>query len=356
MFDKLLFIFLILSPLCFSGGEDAFQYADRFLMMGIMVLGSLSLLFCKPKRCILPKWPLWLILFLIAKLYYFPYHWLAIHGVFNVFFGIGLFYLVANYAEDIRWLYRAVGIVVVVNILYGLMNYFGYNPIFKYAGAPAAFFSTNSDLAGYIIMATPLLAHYARGFGFLVPFVFLIALLQSFTAIICGAISGFLLTARKGFYPMMTLVIIALSIVVFIKIGKPYSFDYKLGYRTELWAEAAGGALRRPLSGYGLGRAIEFTQSIAGGAFTFKNDYLEFGFEVGAIAALVVILFIFRTLLIRYIQAAKSWDLTLLSISLLAFSISLLAQSHLRNPKISPTVMAVLGFYYILTERRKVCG
>lgn len=354
MFDRLLFLFLILSPLCFSGGEDLYKYAGRFLMVGTMAMASLSILFCKPKRRILPQWPAWLILFLAFKLYYLPYHWLALNALFNVFFGLGIFYLVANYAEDIRWLYKAVAIVVVINILYGLMNHFGYNPIFKYDGSPAGFFSDNSDLTGYLILATPLLARYLRGGGFLLPLIFTVTFLYSYTAIICGTISGFLVSARRGLYPMVAIVVIGLCIIGFC--NQTYGIWYKLKYRAEIWAEVAKGALRRPLAGYGMGRAIEFTTKAGQGSYTGKSDFLEFAFEVGAAVMIVISGYLIRTFFMRYVHAQKSWDLMLVSISLLAFAISLLVQSHLRNPKIGPTVMAVLGWFYVLTSVEKDSG
>lgn len=334
------------------GGQDSFQFATRFLMLATMALGALSLLFCQPKRRIIPTWPLWLLLFFIAKLYYLPYQPLSMHAVFCVFFSLGLFYLVLNYAEDMRWLYRAIAIVLAVNTLYVVSQFLGWSPIFTSQGLPSGFFPTNSDLAGYLILVTPLMAHYAKGFGFLPPFILALSM-QSMTAISCNFISGILFTARKGFYPMMTLVIIALSLAMIVKIQYPYNFLYKLKYRAEIWKAVAEAGLKRPMVGHGLGTAVNLTTKTGQGAFTAKSEPLEFALEVGAIPAVLIFGFIFYTLFTRHVQAGKSWDLTFISLSLLAFSIACMTQSHLRNPRISPTVMAVLGFYYILTERRK---
>lgn len=323
-------------------------------MVGTMALVCLSLLFCKPQRTILPTWPLWLILFSCAKLYLLPYHQLSMHALFTFFFALSLFYLVANYAQDLRWVYRAVGVVVGLNIVYGLCNHFGYNPIFEYQGRINGFFSDTSDLTGYLILAIPLMAHFAQGFGFLVPFFFITVFLHSYTAVICNVLSGILLTMRKGFYPLLTIVIVGASVVGFFKQSIGQVLKYNIIYRVEIWREVAKGALHRPLSGWGLGRAIELTSTVGQRCVTAKNEYLQLGFEVGMAVALVAIGFVFYMLIQRYIQAPKSWDLTLVSISLLAFAVSLLAQSYLRNPKISPTVMALLGWFYILTQPKEV--
>lgn len=352
MFDKLLFLFLILSPICYAGGEDLYIYADRFLMIGTIILGCVSFLYCEPKRRLIPSWPVWLVLLACLKLYLLPYHPLCIHSVLNIFCAVGLFYLTANYAEDIRWVYRAIGIVLCLNMVFGIMNFFGYNPIFKYEGLPAGFFSDNTDMSGYFILTTPLMARYGRGFGFFAPFIFAISLLQSFSVVICSGIAAMILTLRKGFYPMAAIIVVGLGITAFAKINSVYTFLYKLGYRLPLWQEAVKGALRKPLTGYGLGRAIEFTKSIDQGSFTFKSDYLEFAFEVGAAVALIAIGYIGWELIKRYRQTIETWELKILSVALVSFLISIIGQSHLRNPKISPTFMVLLAFFYILTEKK----
>lgn len=351
MFDKFLFAYLILSPICYSGGEDLFQYAIRFLMAGTMGLACLTFLFCKPQRNIFPKWPFLFILFCIYKLYLMPYHWLAMHGVLNISCALLLFLLVANYARDIRWLYRGIGIAVLLNMIYGLCHYFGYNPIFTYRGAPAGFFSTNSDLAGYMLLATPLMVRYLRGFGFVIPFLFSLIFLQNYTVIFCNVVSGCCLTLRRGFYPMLFIVIIVLSVIGIKK--QTYSIPYKAKYRLEIWDQMAKGALRKPMMGYGLGKAINFTPAIGEGSFTVKNDYLEFGFEVGAFPAIVFVMGMFYILIKRYLEANRCWDLKVLSFSLAVFALSLICQSYLRNPKIAPTVMVILGWFYILTVKPK---
>lgn len=352
MFDKFLFVFLLISALCYSSGEDMFQFASRVLMTGAMSLACLAFLFCKPKRRILPKWPVYLMGFFLLKLYWFPYHWLSMHGVFNTFFAIIIFYLVANYAEDIRWLYRAVGIVVVLNIVYSFSHTLGYNPIFKSTGNPGGFFADTTDLAGYLILATPLMAHYLRGLGFLIPLVFATCFLHSYTAIACSFVSGIWLAIRR--YKLLWLAIIALCIGTLLYQSNHLSTpNYKLSYRIELWDKAITMALQKPLSGRGVGRFIEVAKAKGAQAFTAKNEYFEFAFEVGIVAALCFTGFIFYMLFKRYMLAVRTNDLTLISISLAVFAIALLLQSHLRNPKISPTVMAVLGWFYILTENKR---
>ena len=350
MFDKILFLFLVLSPLCYQAKQDLFIFADRFLMMGTVLLGSFCLLFYKPKRVLLPKWPVWLLIFSIYKLYTLPYHPLSMHAVLNILFGIGIFYLVTCFAEDIRWLYRAVGVVVLVNAIYVISQMAGFSPIFT-SQSLSGFFVNNSDLAGYLVLAMPLCAGFGKGTGFFLPLI-LAGFLQSYTAIICGAISGFLITVRRGLYPLLTILIVGICVLGFMK--QSFSPLYKIKYRFLHWKAVVETALMRPVAGNGLGRAIEVTANAQGGGwFNAKNEYLEFGWEVGILPALVFIIYLFRELILRYRKAIKSWDLTLISISLLSFALAMIVQSHLRNPKIAPTVMAVLGFFYVLTEKQK---
>jgi len=185
----------------------------------------------------------------------------------------------------------------------------------------------------------------------LIPFAFTAVFLQSWTGILCGLAAGLLLTVRKAFYPLLTVAAVGICIVGCFR--QTYSFEHKLAYRVELWQEVAKGALQRPLSGGGLGRCIEVTSKAPEGAFTAKNEYLEFGWEVGAVLAAVILGYIFYELVQRYKFAPKSWDLRLLSVALLVFAVSLTVQAHFRNPKISPTLMVMLGHYYILTQKTK---
>lgn len=329
-----------------------FIYADRFFMIGTMILGCVSLLCCESKRKILPVWPVWLTIFACLKLYILPYDSLCMHGVFNIFMGCGLFYLVANYADNRKMAYEAIAIAVSLNIIYGAMNQLGYNPIFKYDGLPAAFFATNSDLAGYLILTIPIMGFFIHGFGFFPPLLFSITFLQSFSAVICAGLAGLVMSVRRGLFPMIPLVILTIISVAFIHTGKLYSLFYKLGYRFPLWAEAAKGAFRKPLSGYGFCRGIHFTPSIGEGSFTFKSDYLEFAFEAGIVLALLFVGYMGKKLVDRYKAAIKTGELKVLSIALTSFLLSLMVQSHLRNPKIAPTFIVLLAFFYILTEKK----
>ena len=350
MFDKILALFLTLSVLNYSTGIDLYIFADRFLMLGTIALVCFAFLFCKPQRYLIPKWPIGLMLFCLWHFYAKPFHPLSQHALFNIFFSLIIFYLTLNFAQDFKWVLWVIIGVTLLNILWAIGQYNHIDFIFQNGGGlPAGFLIDHQSLAGYITLALPLFAYY--GMAFIIPLIFGVCL-NNFTGICVNMVAGVLITLRKGFYPLGFILILGPSIAGFI-IQK--NFMAKALCRFSLWKETLTAAFLAPFSGYGLGRFIEFGSKVDKlsnvNYFTAKSEPFEFMYEVGAVVGIGIISYILYELVRRYKQAEKTWLLKIISISLLSFGLSICFQSNLRNPKIAPTVMILLGYFYILTEQ-----
>lgn len=349
MFDKILAIYLVLSVLNYSAGMDLYVFADRFVMIGTMVLAGLAMLLCEPKRYLIPKWPICLFLFLVWHFFSRPFYPLTQHAIYNVFFALILFYLTTTFASDFRWTLWAIMINTLVNIVWAGGQMAGFDLIFQGHG-PAGFFIDQPSLAGYLALAAPLFAYYTTVW---VGIALFCAFINNYTAIFANLASGMMICCRRTYTWMATVSIIGITGFALIH---QKSLLIKIASRLELWEKTLSAAFLAPLSGYGLGRFVDFGSQISKTGvnyFTAKSEPFEFMFEVGAVVGLGIIITILALLIRRYIKAQKTWTLKVLSISLVSFFLMCCAQSHLRHPKIAPTVMVLLGFFYILTETKK---
>lgn len=357
MFDKLLAVFIGLSVLSYASGIGLYTFADRYLMIGTICLVALALILCEPKRRLVPAWPALFMLYCVWHVFSRPFHPLSQHALFNIFFAIAIFYLTMAYAEDIRWTIGAIVGVSVINMAWAIGQQHGFDLIFNAnEGLPAGFLIDHQSLAGYIALSAPLFAFYLYGLPILAPVLFCVSL-NNFTALFANLISAVFTAARRPYPHLIALSVLGFSLVGLCIQNKAFGLMNKIALRFDLWEKTLSQALTAPLSGYGLGRFVEFGSKINPETnvnyFTAKSDYIEFGHEIGPIPAVGIIIAIAVILINRYRRAVKTFTLRIISASIISFSIMLLAQSHLRNPKIAPTFMVILAWFYILTENKQ---
>lgn len=244
MFDLSLAIFLLLSPIIFLpaiGNITALQFyqfgvidsSNSFLQLQFYQFGIITLfivsLFQKKIRELNDKW---LGIFLGCCLINVLLHPISVKVFSSVFLGFLLYKLVYEYAKHIRLLLFSIAMVSIINFIFQVLQLFGVNLIYSYAGL----MKNPSHLGAYQALAAPI-CFYFNPYLAIIPIIGLL-LTKTWTAIFAVVITISYVFRKKITEKLdMILVMLFMSIAIFLITIFHKAILYDLSPRLWIWKE-----------------------------------------------------------------------------------------------------------------------
>lgn len=262
MFDLVLSIFLLLSPIIFmplNGYSARFQWYQfgyytgnvnllqlQFFQYGTVLL-FLTALFCKPAREFKDKYLGLLFGFCILGVFLHPK---TIQNFHNILLGFLLYYLVVVYTKNIKTVLKVVVVAALLNTIFAIFQFFNvfliYHP--RYSEI-FGLMNYKSQLGIYQGLALPI-CYALNPYLSIIPLIGLL-LSKSVTAIIPAIIGMIYLLIKRKKFPKASLPIWIASLtclgILFIK-----SF-HLLSKRFDVWGATLKMIVDKPVKGYGLG-------------------------------------------------------------------------------------------------------
>lgn len=299
MFDLVLSIFLLLSPIIFmplNGYSARFQWYQfgyysgsvslmqlQFFQYGVVLL-FLTALFNKPKREFKDKYLGILFALCILGVFLHPK---TIQNFHNILLGFLLYYLVVSYTKNVKTVLKVVVVVALLNTIFSILQFFG--TYFPYKSKPdiIGLMSYKSQLGIYQALALPI-CYAINPYLSIIPLIGLL-LSKSITAIIPAIIGMAYLFRRKIFrlkfsyiYFMVFITLITLLCIKFFQ---------KLSLRFDVWVVTLQMILKKWLYGYGIG-TFKYVNSKHIQYDDPYSLYLEVTHALGILGIIVLIFFL----------------------------------------------------------------
>lgn len=207
-------------------------------------------------------------------------------------------FVIGHSSEDLRPLYAGFGLGLLISSGLAILQASGYSPvlIMAFGTLPAGVFlnpNLMGETAAIVIVALMVERVWWLGVGILPALI----LSESRSALLAAMVCGVLFAIRR--WPKWTLIgtpLVAGAIYAITDakwLASPFG-----GERWEIWRETGNGILAHPLTGWGIGSfystfpkfdtALNWWQATSHA----HNDLLEFAFELGIPAAIVVVLLV----------------------------------------------------------------
>lgn len=306
IYDYIIAAFVFLSAMFYLSGKN-FHMAqnDLFHLLGPAIIACM---FClNPVRHIKNYWLNAFALFALAcVLFSKSPRELAIEPMVNIFIALGIFYAIANYLDERKYIYYAMFLVMVLNFIQVVFQYFGIDPLCITELATAnrshlvGFFGHPMNLGIYSALMLPIFAYRFKKWLW-IPVICLLAS-KSFFAIPIGCVAllaYFIITKQKRWTAVsIACGVIAAAILVTLSAGRlEWVWRAKFAMRFDLYMEMlkAGLSSGSPF-GYGLGTFRQVANQLQvvghgtiGAILEPWNEYLGWLLEMGPIAVGIVV-------------------------------------------------------------------
>lgn len=408
MFRYVLFAYMLIMP-CVYGGPDLRVIQETFFQIGSMMIvfsaffgevktktidgKKMSYLACN----ILPRYAKenkWLAMFGIWSLLNFFYYRFQVGSatIFNIFLGLALYFIcyLCIKKEDIPKIFKCIIIVCVLNIIYLIGQFNGFDPIYFMRGVGPGHYDTSglfgikALLGVYFAISIPLMAY----FNPMLPIIGLWPLYVSVSSSASGGgVIGWLVymwyfsrekcagTFKKASFYIMAVILLLGATTYIIKVDNPMGMQTS---RLTMWGQTLKMSLRKPISGWGLD---SFRSTYEGKNFLFMRvegkdnkvvsgenvkavieskkhldlwdnahlEPLQLLFEFGFIGFGLMAIFVFM-LFRRFLRAKKSRELVAVASSLLVLLLCSTTQFPFHVSRIAHLIPVLLGCFMVLSE------
>jgi len=354
IFDLVLSIFLLLSPIIFTSFGFAARYqwyqfgyfsnSINLLQLQFFQYGTVMLflvaLFSKPKRLFQDKYFGILFALCIWSVFLHPK---TIQNFYNIFLGFLLYYLVVTYTKNAKSILKVVVIVATLNTLFAILQFFHINLIYYPKADIIGLMSYKSQLGIYQALALPI-CYTLNPYLSIIPLIGLL-LSKSVTAII-PAIIGMAYLFRKKisnlrFSYIYFMVFITSLIFLCIK-----SFN-KLSLRFDVWVVTLQMIFKKWLYGYGIG-TFKYINSKHIQYDDPYGLYLGVTYALGILGIIALILFL-KDKFIRIKNNALIAQGLLVSCLILV--LCGFGYSFLDYPRLAGTIIPLFAFLEILKRK-----
>lgn len=371
MFDIALGIFLFLSPIIFLFGNNAringaimalqfYQFKSlsvsnnilqlQFFEYGIVILFIIALM-RKPLRDFKDKYLAWFLGLCSLSVVFHPK---TISAFISIFLGFLLYYLVVQYAKNIKLLLYPIALVSLLNTIFAVLQYFNINPIYKNLWGISGLMFTPSHLGEYQALAF-LICYAINPFLSIIPLIGLL-LSKSFTPIIAllvGMVYLWFPKRKKIFINLAPMGIVGLLGIFIVVFARNYNqIIYKFTLRSGLWIATLREILARPFIGNGLGTFSELSPQIYSKLGHWEwtyNEYLGIAFYTGILSLFFIGLF-----LIDKFQNIGEGLKRKVATSCLIIAVICMGQSPMHFARLAGTIIVMFAFLEIL-KRKEIC-
>jgi len=366
IFDWALKIFIIISPTIYIAGVSQRVVQMLFFIFWTALLLGISLM-VKPIRRVKN---IWVGLFLIWNIIL-----VCLHNpqeiplpFFNIFFGITLYYLIANYTNDIIGVCKWFIYVMLINLPLVIMQLLKYDPLFTpdsqatFIQTIYGFFAFSNHLGLYMAVIAPIVLFF--NWLWLPIILFITFAPKCLTADIVFILSIFTMATLRFKYKkiILTGIVVALALLLFLpnlsgwlllKNHQQMSMEalkIKSEGRLKIWDRTLRIALVNPYYGHGLDtfnrQSPFFTKDISQKIWdTPQNDYLHLSYEQGIIATIILAGGFITNLLCRFWRERKDVFLQALFFSICCILISMFSQYFLYIPRLITAVVVILALF-----------
>lgn len=253
--------------------------------------------------------------------------------------GFLLYYLIAVYAKNIKFLLLPIVIISVLNTFFAILQ--SFNIRFPYGSA--GLMCSMSHLGAYQAIALPI-CFYLNPFLSIIPLIG-IFISKSYAALFtsCFGLAYLLYPQRRKIIINLSLMgLIALfgvGIVLFSRYG--HSIIYKLQLRLDVWGEAIRQVFLSPLAGRGLG-VFSYTDKMGHWEWAY-NEYLS----IALYAGIPVLFFVYGFIKDKF-KLGINGLFRIITASYFITTIICFVQPSLHFARLAGTIIAVFAFMEIL--------
>ena len=344
MVDKLLKLILLISPIAYTTGISLNLFDIMFFRLGSMMLFCASL-FDKPKRNINLATPIALIMGLcLFNLFTHSFNQIIFSYVVNMFLALLSLSIIVNYASPLKEFSKWIVGAALINIFVLIIQKFGFNPFFSHNPEEGGLMGNAPRLADYLTIISPILLSCSLAF---IPLLLIMSLLlKEYILLFVVLILVFIKFKNK----VIRAIIVGVSLSGVVLLYHQIIFSL-LHTRWLVWKPTLEAIFNHPLNGYGLGLFSNLSSQVVGIkgylAENCFNSYIEFVFGAGLLGLILIGLGIKK-----YI---KHFDLSVESLSVLALLILSLLEYPVEIPKLWFTIIAIIGFFIIKTNKEAIC-
>ena len=368
MFDIALGIFLFLSPIIFLFGQNArlngtvlalqyYQFKSlsvsnnilqlQFFQYGIVLLFIIALM-QKPLRDFKDKYLAWFLGLCALSVVFHPK---TISTFIPIFLGFLLYYLIVQYAKNVRKLLYIIALVSALNTLFAVLQFFGINIFYNlWSGSICGMMFSPSHLGIYQALALPI-CYAINPFLAIIP---LIGLLLSksmtpFVALLVGMVYLWFPKRKKIFINLAPTGLIVLLGIFIIVVVRSYRFIfYKLTLRLELWVATLREILHNPL-GFGLGTFSGLSGNFYSRLGHWENTYNEY-IGIAFSAGILSLFFIAMFLRNKFKDIGTGFNRAVI-LSCLIVAVICMGQSPMHFARLAGTIISLFAFLEILKRK-----
>ena len=347
LFDKALYSFALLSPICFWIPWDLNMFQRLCFVFAVFTLWGVSFLSQRQREAdhkFLGGIVLWAIISSITHIVlintgsiatdYICFGILS-EGLLFILCGCLLFYLVSVYSKNFNIAYPLL-IISILNLFFAFTQKIGINLIWSNVPTIGGLMGTQSQLTVFSAMSIPILGHLWYPLA-LIPVISMF-LAYSYTGILALFLAvTFYLYQTKQIVRLLTWMAVGLLFVIF----NFHQLWIKLLIRLDLWWTALKEIAHSPIFGRGFDNTFSnnMIYSNVDLGWTFRhNDYLNIAVNLGLPFLALIIIGVWKIM--------KKSKLNYLSVAILTLLIASCFQTSLYFVRIAGTGIILLALKY----------
>jgi len=358
MFDKVLKIFLLLSPIFVFKDYKVGMARGMFFIIGIFVLFAIGLISEQKRKLKIWHITAFLLLALVRVFFdgvpsqeWFNF-WFSCGNFIYVFCGVLLFYLVVCYSGDAKQFLIPILAVSIINLIVTSFQLFDINLVWKHSYVINGMMESHSQLGQYSAMALPLMF-------FVHP---LLAVVPTVTLLLSKSVSP-IFSCFLGLcflsYSFKKWIVLALIILVGMGLFLSNYHYVKAKFtcsRPQVWTDMVKEIFKRPFLGHGYStfteKVLKVKKNVMGRNETRRahNDYAHLALELGAPIVIIFCMFIYNIFKKFFFKKDKNRLTYCLSASVLIILINMSGQTTLRYASIAGTWIVLLALLCVRLE------
>lgn len=333
-----------MSPIAYTTGISLTLFDVMFFRLGSIALFCASL-FDKPKRNINLAIPIALIMGLcLFNLFTHSFNQIIFSYTVNMFLVLLSLSIIVNYASPLKEFSKWILGATLINIFVSIIQKFGFNPFFSHNPEEGGLMGNAPRLVDYLTIVSPILLTYSLAF---IPLLLMVSLILKEYVLLLIVLGWIFIRFNNK---IIRTIIVGVSVIGVTSLYHQLIFSL-VHTRWIIWKPTLEAIFNHPLNGYGLGLfSILSTQLINLGRYQVDyamNSYLEFIFGAGLLGLILIGLGIKKFV--------KHFDLSIESLSMMAFLILALIEYPLEIPKLWFTIIAIIGFFIIKANKEDIC-
>jgi hypothetical protein len=332
MFDKILKLILLISPLAYSTGISIVKFEILFFHFSVLLL-FLSSLLSNPVRdnLILSKGIVLFLCFCIFNTAIHTFQSFSVGTLINLFLFCIALNLIHKYMGKPREYYKFIGIAVVINISVYLLQRYWFNFLPFTSPHLGGLFGSAPRLGNYLAIVTPIVFSHL---WFIIPIIAVMAgslnPIGIFTIMIVRKIMQ---RIKPMLFQIYLYVILMFFVILFILVLREKILVSIMFRINSFIIPTITEIFKLPLIGHGLGA---YYNNIGNDPY---NSIISFTHDVGVLGLALIGYGLWK---IR-----KYFDLSIESLSLIAVILASMIDYSLEIPRLWPTIAFILASFFI---------